>query len=503
MNSTFKFNSIIIESIGLFLIGLAFVAFLQLYYPGLIGVDGYYHLRLSQLIPSSGFWVDVSWLPFTVLGDEGTDHHWLWHLLLVPFAFLSDDVALDVAVIFTTAIVPVILNVFYRKLGVPYAPLFAILSIAASTLMPGRLMMLRAQNLSLIYVIAFFYTLVKRKNVFQFIIAFLFMQSYHGAIILVPLTGMYFALRAILHREIDWRVGLPVASGLLLGLLINPWFPVNIDYFLFHTLFKTAALTPGLVGQEWQSVPAILVLIQSLPAHLFLLAGLLFWVLMCRKSENANLAKIKIDTALSLVLTLLFLALYFFAWRFAEYYVPFALLSTGLLVRDSWPEVERLRTSIVSIIAAFSLCFGMWFGWLGVANTVKTHAEDYSEISEYLENNADQGEILFNSDWSDFVRVFWHTQRIGMVNGLDGHFLAYGDPIRFQQWYTLISLEFDVPTTLSPQQVSEIVRQSFNSRFALINKQHQALAEFLTGSQMWEVVVEEESAWLLKYIEPS
>ncbi|MCG8412935.1 MAG: hypothetical protein MI746_01840 [Pseudomonadales bacterium] len=493
-------RSLLVESAAVFLISLIFVSSLQLSYPGLIGVDGYYHLRVAQLIPDNGLWVDISWLPFTVLGQAGTDHHWLWHLLLMPFTFLPDAHMIDTAVIVTTAIVPVVLNLIFRRMGIPFAPLFALLSIAASTLMPGRLMMLRAQNISLVLILLYFLLLTTRYRGAQFVVSFLFMQSYHGAVILVPLTGLYIVMRLFLTRSFDYKDVLPVAAGLMLGLLINPWFPENIDYFLFHTLFKTDALTPGLTGVEWQSVPFSLLLIQSLPVHLLFLLALGVRLNSLVRARETLVNALPVDTALACGMTFLFLALYVFAWRFAEYYVPFAVLSAGLLLRDTGIAPALLkRPPWAATLGSIVLILSLGFGWLGVANTTRSYPDEYRLVGEYLETNATQDEMVFNSDWSDFVRVFWHTQRVRMVNGLDGHFLAYADPIRFQQWYTLINLSYGVSTTLSPQQVSDIVYEGFDSRLAMINKRHAALAEFLTASEDWEVVVDDSQVWLLRF----
>ncbi len=466
-------------------------------------MDGYYHLRVAQLIPDNGFWVDISWLPFTVLGQSGTDHHWLWHLMLVPFTLLPDDYMIDVAVIITTAVVPVVLNLIYRRMGIPCAPLFALLSVAASTLMPGRLMMLRAQNLSLIFVLLFLLALIARKRRIQFVVAFLFMQSYHGAIILVPLTGLFMLLQLVVKKAFDFKDVLPVAAGLSLGLIVNPWFPENIDYFLFHTLFKTDALTPGLTGLEWQSVPISLLLIQSLPAHLIFASALGLRVTTLVRADEPLAKMLPLDTALVCAMTLVFLALYAFAWRFAEYYVPFAVLAAGFLIRDAGPTFTlSMKRHVVAVVGGLVLVLSLGFSWLGVSNTNKSFPEDYASVGDYLEENALQNEMVFNSGWPDFVRVFWHTQQITMVNGLDGHFLAYADPFRFQQWYTLINLQLGEPTNLSPQQVSDIVVSGFNSQLALINKQHAPLAQFLISSGNWEVIIDDNLAWLLRYSGP-
>src|ERR1044071_7893791 len=58
---------------------------------GVTEPDTLYHFRMASLVLQAWPpWVDVRWLPFTVLGADGPDHHWLWHVLLAPFALIAD-----------------------------------------------------------------------------------------------------------------------------------------------------------------------------------------------------------------------------------------------------------------------------------------------------------------------------------------------------------------------------------------------------------------------------
>ncbi|MEC9071582.1 MAG: hypothetical protein VX938_04345, partial [Myxococcota bacterium] len=94
-----------------------------------VTIDGYFHFKISEMIASNGPWVDVSWLPLTVLGDEGPDHHWLWHVLLVPFTWLGQGfMGLKWACVLTAAAVPAFLCLLLHRMGVPWPGLFALLA---------------------------------------------------------------------------------------------------------------------------------------------------------------------------------------------------------------------------------------------------------------------------------------------------------------------------------------------------------------------------------------
>ena len=99
----------------------------------LVTIDGYFHFKIAQLIASNGPWVDVEWLPLTVLGDAGPDHHWLWHVLLVPFTWLSPAfMGLKCATVLTAAAVPSALCWLLLRMRVPWPALFALLAWAGA-----------------------------------------------------------------------------------------------------------------------------------------------------------------------------------------------------------------------------------------------------------------------------------------------------------------------------------------------------------------------------------
>ena len=235
--------------------------------PGIFGVDGYYHFKVAEEIAAHGPWVDVRWLPFTVLGPEGTDHHWLFHLLLAPFTAAGHDLAaVKTATIFFAALVPVTLAWVGHRFGIPHASLVALLAFTASSALPGRYLMLRTHGLSLMFMALALLALSRRRHVWLAAIAFAYMQFYHGAVILAPLGAFWLAIHAAHTKEFDSRAVLAIGAGLFLGLLLSPWFPDNVGYLIFHTVFKMGNAMKGLVGPEWYPSRWTRLLVESWPA---------------------------------------------------------------------------------------------------------------------------------------------------------------------------------------------------------------------------------------------
>ena len=56
-----------------------------------IGGDGYFHYTIASQLSISNPAQSIEALPFTVLGEQGPDHHWLIHWLQKPLTFFFAD----------------------------------------------------------------------------------------------------------------------------------------------------------------------------------------------------------------------------------------------------------------------------------------------------------------------------------------------------------------------------------------------------------------------------
>jgi hypothetical protein len=327
---------------------------------GILGVDGYYHFRVAEQIVARGPWVDIHWLPFTVLGEEGPDHHWLFHILVTPFTLLGHTLtAVQCAAVFFAALIPTTLTWVCRRLAVPYALLFALLAFTSSAVLPGRYLMLRTHGLVLIFMALALVAMAKQRHLWLGLLAFAFMQFYHGAVILVPLAAIWLIVHWLTAKTFDSRIVVAVGSGLFLGLLLSPWFPDNVGYLLFHTVFKMGHAVMGLVGTEWYPTSWRRLLLESWPANLLLAAALVAALSASWRSRPQRL--LQPETFLFLIVALLFLVLYKRSWRFVDYYAPFACMAAGLALRDLrrlWPK--RVKVEPIAIACLMALLMWTW-----------------------------------------------------------------------------------------------------------------------------------------------
>lgn len=468
---------------ALLVYGVAFAAFAWAVLPaaGLVGVDAYYHIQQAHQMRSQGIFMGVPWLPFTILGDAGPDHHLLWHVLLMPFAQGPDlFTSAKWAIVATAALVPAGLALWLRALRVPWAPVFALLAATGAVIMPGRLAMLRAQNLAILFVAAAVWALLRRRHGAAFVVAAAFTAAYHGAAILAPVALLYALVVAATERRFAWRGPAALALGATLALVASPWFPANVEYLFFHALFVHHS------GNEWLTPPLAHVLTESLPAHATLaLSLLLAW--RARGRRPAQRPAARQDRLVLLALATLFVVMYSRTWRFAEYYVPVAALTAGVFARGLGARGRR----VVVAVAALGV---LWGGTRGLA-LLRDHAdyrpEKWARVGAYLRAHARPGELIYNREFSDFPLLMFHAPALRYANGLDPAYLAYSDPERFAIWRQLA-----VFTPATPDDPAPIIARTFQTRWAVVNRNGPGLAARLAQSPHAQLVVRSRWGWL-------
>lgn len=484
----------VIEAAVVFCVTLAYFAWKLAHWNGTIDFDGHYHVKVAQWLAKTGLWFDIPWLPYTVLGERGPDYVWLWHWLLVPFTWIDDPVQRLVSATAVNAAATAAAFAFVmRMLNVPAAPLFALLAISASDLMPYRLMMLRGQNIALIFTLLALWAMARRKHMVLGLVAFLFMQSYHAAVILGPVALIASAACSLEDRKVVIAPLLAVAAGLSCALILSPWFPRHLEYLIFHVLYKKALLgeqLSSLVGSEWYPPGWRNVLRHSWPTHLMLGAALgsVAW-------RWARDQACRPSTELSIAVGVAFLALglQFMAVRYVEYYVPFAVLAAGLALRDALPVQRRRR--LWTVLAGLWSVVASSVGVAAVEQVRVVPLTYLARVGEALDVLGRPGDIVFNTAWTDFTALVWRADRVRYVNGLDGHYLAYGDPARFALWITMGAGRVEDPVG--------VLRTVFKARFVVVSPPHAVLAEQLRQSPRVTLRVQSPDGWLFEILPPN
>ena len=464
--------------------------------PGSMEGDTLFHYRMARLILERGPWVSIDGLPYTVLGAHGTDQNWLFHLIIAPLTLLGDSlVAIHLATAMAAAAVVAAFLVVLRRNRVPYAPLICLLMVTAGATVQYRFLLLRGQDFAVPIMVAILFAMLAKRRVWCGVGAFLFMQGYHAAVILGLFCVIVAGVQWHEERRIDVRTALSVFYGIVLGLVLSPWFPENVKYLLFHTVFKVAKAEHAsfeLIGHEWALLTWREIAVDSWPAHAIFAGALIAGAFLAVRGR----LRFSRESIAFCGATLAFLAMYKEeGWRFVEYYAPFAVLTAGLIWRDAWlaaPKARAVRVGpavVAAVCAAFALHDGVnrVSGW---THTVRL--ETWRPQMLYVMAH-DPAPMVFNSAWWDYVVLFFHAPGAKYVAGLDGHFLKLGDSARFSLWNSIIHGERN-----DDPELASTIHDRFAARWAIIPHGELTLGRALSASPDARLAVQTLEGWLFE-----
>jgi len=302
----------------------------------------------------------------------------------------------------------------------------------------------------------------------------------------------YLTLSRLNKQDVNLRPLTAVVIGGSLGIILSPWFPENINYLVFHTLFKTQQSGLAIVGTEWFPLNWFSVARTGWIANFLLVGGIT--VTGCAIYLDKT-KRVKLDSQLFLAVTFFFLSMFDDARRFVEYYAPFAVLTSGLLLRDAgltWrsPISARITATIMTIF----LVVGTWNGISTIRKPPFNEPGEFKEMAEFIQKHGAPNDMIFNSNWDDFVLLVPKLPMMHFVSGLDGNYLAYGDPKRFLVWYNLV-LDTE---KYRGQDIGRIIAGTFNAKWAIIHRSWKTLGQGLLDSQYAKLRVADEKNLLFE-----
>jgi len=501
--------------------------------------DGYYHIKWSQLLWqnfSQGKWLPTfEWLPLTVLNPQDyADHHFLFHLLQIPFLWFFEPVmaAKIAAVTYSSLAIFSVYWILYRY-KVEYQLLWLMAILVCANSFYYRMNMAKAPPLTIIITIAGIYLLFERKYVWLAPLMFAFVWTYSLFPLLLFAAVFWTIIIAWNERRFEWRPLAYTVGGMVLGNLINPYFPQNLLLFWehFYTKFKVGSDFAVAVGGEWYPYTGM-ELILNFPVALA--AMLLGYILFMPKN-----GKLPERATFFLMFVTVLLAAQFRSKRFAEYFPPFAIL----FVAFSWqafrtPEVielpEEFKRDIeqfldaentnqteekwkifkqvgvwtlgVALFIFFIYCLaGLRISYFsvnesGLVETIAGNEADdrYQRAMNWAtgkdekgNDNIPAGERIFNTNWDDFPKLFFFNTKHSYVFGLDPNYLFSENPDLYKQLVDITGGKIDDP--------APIIREKFGANYIFADaKENEEMIAKALESGWVEIVYEDDEARILK-----
>lgn len=501
-----------------FLAGALLFSLLQLH-PSFPDPDSFYHARIAADMVRGPI-VSFSALPDTVLSDIFIDHHFLYHVLLVPFVTIFDPlVGIKVAtVIFASLFLAFFYYLLRRMLPQSrVSALFFLALLVLNSVFLFRINLAKIPAVSLIVFFAGIYAIVQKRPAHLFGLSFLYVWLYAGWPLL-PLSSLIaWGIQAVQRwwdegmplRQLDggspkskWYIlttytslvqtakkilpslGLPLASffGALAGLVINPYFPTNIFFYWIQT-FKIAVVnivTDIPVGNEWYSSgatfiplhgPTLMLLVFSSCAFLF--PGLFVAVFRTTVPRRTT------AQWFLFVLTILFFALTLKSRRYGEYFGPLATFFSSLVLAPLFSKelalrfwryikesLRSLRTTrgIVVLYFIFAIPLIIGVNVSSVAGDFRNgyRFSQYADGIRWLKDTVPDDARIVHNRWDDFPLFYYHAPGFRYSSGLDPRFLYEKNPGLAKE-YTKFSRGSDLAETFGYRGLCTAASSSLDS----------------------------------------
>jgi hypothetical protein len=467
--------------------------------PAILDNDGYYHIRWAAMLRENFPHLPAfKALPLTTLNEQNyVDHHYLFHVLLIPFTFGDLRVGAKLAaVVFSSLGIASVFALFvaYR---VRYRWLWLAPLVASSEPFLYRFAMTRAPALSLALLGVGAYLILKRKHILVGVLSFVFVWSYSLFPLMLGFAIAYSIAVYLSERKFDLWSALSSAIGIVAGLVVNPYFPKNLALFREHLLMKYGGTYPVDVGVEWYPYETWIILGSSALAFAIYFAGLLAFDFRERVRDAKPL--------FFLIVSAMFLLMAFKSRRFVEYWPPFAVAFAAFTIsprleRVNFAWLSQTRDRVIAAIAAavVAIVAIVWMGWCvwQARQDVKEEADPfaYRGASEWIARNTPPGSMIFNTDWDDFPMLFYYNPNNTYIVGLDPTYLYNRDPELWKLYEKITLGNEDNPAPL--------IRERFGAEYVFTDNEHPDFMQAAEDSGDFEKVYEDKFTAVLRVRKP-
>lgn len=449
-----------------FLFSGALLGFIQFAGPNIVDYDGYYHIKMARLIREQGLPTPFPYLPFTILDEKGyTDHHFLLHILQIPFTYLQDlTLAAKVSAVFCAALAFAAFFWLMRSYSVPYPWLWLLALFASSSAFLYRMSMPRAQSLSLALQIIASYLILQRRYRALAVLSMIFVWTYNAFPTVSALVCIGVVTFLFTERRFEYKLLIAGGAGIAAGLVVNPYFPQDVLFLWNHIVPKIFAFQyQSSVGSEWYPYTSWLLFTLAPAAILCYLGGILWTNREEWKSDAPRL--------FWFLTASMYLYLVIKSRRFVEYFPPSAVLFLAFALRQELTNVSLenplgVKRKVVLGAGVACLTVMLALAVVHVRQDIRARPDSYAYkgAAEWLSQHTPEGSIVFTTDWDDFPMLFHYNTHNRYIVGLDPDFMRLKNEPLFREYEKITQGKMDEPA-------DEIVKD-FHSNFVFTDLKH-------------------------------
>lgn len=480
----------VLTGAGLFLAFVTLLAAIQFASPNLAGNDGYYHIKVAQVMREQGPVLDFNWLPLTILNAEAfNDHHLLYHILLMPFTFGDLRAGAKWASVIFPALTFLTGWLLLRGQKVPYAPIWVLGFVAISEAFLYRMSMPRRQALSLLLLLLALHLVLTHRSRWLLLVAFLYVWLFDAFLLILMVVGVYVAARFVFDKKIDVAPLAYATGGVILGLIVNPYFPNNVVFIYNHLAPKLTDTTAIKVGNEWYPYRTWTLMTNSGFALLAFVSGIFALGMQERRMNVA--------TATLLTLAVLFGALLFKSRRVVEYFPAFALLFAALAwapLFKNWKSAPGLMRWAVPLLLTATVVAGIVYNVPRAQNQLQKSKpyQQYADASAWLAQNSPAGSRVFQTDWDDFTRLYFYNTHNTYLVGLDPTYMQLYDAELYDLWVSITKGKVKDP--------AQVISDTFGSQYVITDLKHKKFLKRADEDPQLEEVFRDDYAVVFQVV---
>ncbi len=485
--------------------------------------DGYYHIKWSEMVWQSlrnhTFPPPFTWLPLTTLDARHyVDHHLLFHFFQIPFTW-SGNLRLGAKISATIFASAAVFSCYWLliRYHIRYALVWLLALLACSAPFLYRLNMAKAPPFAIIYLVLAIHLLFRKKYWPLVLLALVFAWTYDMFVLLILATILWTIVIGWTERRLEWRPLVLVLAGSAAGLIANPYFPRNLHLLYEHLKIKlTVSDFSTSVGKEWYPYDSWEFLGNSIIACVAMVVGYISFDPADRKRSAHSLFFLLFSTAL-MIMTM--------RWkRIAEYWPPFAVMFAAFtlqpwlagtrsavtrlsndMLAELQPFLDRpgnigatdaerrelwrtIGVSVFAVVLAVALFLNVRVTMHDIAASDRNSF--YRAGAEWMRTNVPTNEIVFNTDWDDFPRLFYFDPSHRYVTGLDPTYLFDRDPA--------LSRLYDRITLGQQEDPGPLIRDRFGARYVFSDNSHDDFFDKANASGWFDIVYEDSDCTIMR-----
>lgn len=394
------------------LFAIVVIVFAQFATPTLYGFDGYYHIRMADLIRDSGPIRDFHWARFSTFSTHFTDKSFLYHLMLIPFTFIP-NIFLGAKIsccLFAILFLFIFFMILRKYSHFPLIPIFIIAPFLSYDFV-AALSKARPMNLAIILSLLAIYFLIEKRLWAVSLVTVVYCLSHISGPYLLFYALLIETVRYFSKKEFYFKSIVVVFLSILGSFLIHPNFPNNIMTFYLNGILVPVYAFTGKLNMGTELLP--LSTREFLFSFPFVVLGLLFLLFLVFFGRP----RAKFPSQVLFTFSAVFIVPSFLSFRFLIHAYPIFLLFLASYTSDYLQDKSSFRlyqkNRVLAKISFIVLCILFFqFGLINyrnmrwLAGTYKERLGAYEQAGKWMSKNIPPGELIFHTKWYDAAVFF-------------------------------------------------------------------------------------------------